>query len=280
MLWCRAVVHRVATAIVIASHHRRPRTAYRPLQLVLTVLLVALMAAGCEMSLGSSAGVYDKSTAEREVARIAKDQIPTKIVVTCPKTVKVEKGKTFTCSVSLPQFDRSGDAKFTIKDTDEVSGKVVVRVKNIAIGSKIEQLLEQRIAEKTGKTGSVTCDPVLAVTDGEPIECRYSDSSLKDGQDQAVLITVNTKKDPYNPEAVDFQLYKVFAGSKLAESVERSLGAQVTKQKAKLANVICPDAIDLIPDSTVTCSGEVDGTATDIEVTIKDEQGNYNAKLV
>jgi hypothetical protein len=141
----------------------------------IVVLIAALAAAGC----GSD--TVDAGKAEQGLESSSLSTSSTKITsASCPNDVKKEKGQTFTCDVKL---SGGGKAKVTVTQTSSHNtfsyaykpGSVVIP------GSKIDQQLEQDLADAGIKNAQVNCPSSVTVKLDTTVTCPVALSSGAQG---------------------------------------------------------------------------------------------------
>ena len=136
-----------------------------------TVLVGILATAGC-----GSDDTVDASKAEQGIESSSLSTSTTQITsASCPKDIKKEKEKTFTCDVKL---SGGGKAKVAVTQTSDhntfsyafKSGSVVLP------GSTVDKSVEQDLATAGVKGATVNCPDTVPVKPGSTVTCPVTGS--------------------------------------------------------------------------------------------------------
>lgn len=104
--------------------------------------------------------------------------------VTCPESVKIEKGATFECTAELG----SAKANVVLRQEDDKGYVKVVSVKGIIVGKKAEAAIAEQLGQRFNAHFTVDCGaPVRAATPGDKFTCAAKDAAGKGGP---VTVTV------------------------------------------------------------------------------------------
>jgi hypothetical protein len=159
------------------------------------VILVGVLATG---GCGSDATV-DASKAEQGIESSSLSTSTTQITsASCPKDIKKEKDKTFTCDVKL---SGGGKAKVTVTQTSNhntfsyalKSGSVVLP------GSTVDKAVEQDLASAGIKGTTVNCPATVPVKPGTTVTCPVAGSS---GRQASVTFTFSNASGTVDSSSV------------------------------------------------------------------------------
>lgn len=141
--------------------------------------------AGCSFQASCGSKKLDMKKAQEFVStKLAEDVGEKPTNVTCPESVKIEKGKTFECTADF------GAAKATVvmSQEDDEGFVKVTSVTGILIGKKAEAAIAERLGKQFNAHFTVDCGaPVRAATAGDSFTCTANDGAGKGGP---VTVTV------------------------------------------------------------------------------------------
>lgn len=164
------------------DERRRSPAAHLRTAGAVAMALAALAAAGC----GSSGDTSSKTTTasdvpartvdDQQVEQGIKDDLSTSTVdvtkVSCPSDVPVQKGDTFTCSVT---FSNEASGKVTV--TQQGANKYTYTLKSGSVeipGSEVESQIEKQLAAEGAPDATATCPQTIVVKVGTTVTCDLS----------------------------------------------------------------------------------------------------------
>jgi hypothetical protein len=158
---------------VMDAHHRLALRAS-----VAGVLAVGTLSAGCGSSSDDTASSETKTVDDAQVEQAIKDDLGTSVAVTsakCPSDVPVEKGDTFTCTVTLAN---GATGKATV--TQEGLNKYTYELKAGSVqipGSAADAAVEKSLAAQGIANATVSCPENIIVKVGTTVTCNVTGGS-------------------------------------------------------------------------------------------------------
>lgn len=141
--------------------------------------------AGCSFQASCGSKKLDMKKAQEFVStKLAEDVGEKPANVTCPESVKIEKGTTFECTAEF------GATKATVVMTqeDDEGFVKITSVTGILIGKKAEAAIAEQLGKRFNAHFTVDCGaPVRAATAGDRFTCSAKDAAGKGGP---VTVTV------------------------------------------------------------------------------------------
>lgn len=147
--------------------------------------VIALAFAGCSFQASCGGKSLNMENAKKFVTKMMTEQAgapPT--TVTCPDSVKLEKGKTFECTATYG----ASEAKLLIDQDDDQGNVTVKSVTGVVLAKRAEAEIAEQIGKQTNLHVTVDCgERVHPATAGHKLTCKATDAN---GQSVTVEVEV------------------------------------------------------------------------------------------
>jgi hypothetical protein len=171
---------------------------------IVAPVLVALAATGCGSSSGDSTSTtaQTRTVDDQQVEQGIEQSLSTSSTkvtkVSCPSDEPVEKGATFTCSVT---FSNSATGKVTV--TQQGANRYTYKLKSGSVqipGSSVEAQLKKELASGGAPNATVNCPDNIIVKTGTTVTCDVS--GAQGAANGTVTFTFSDAEGTVDPSSV------------------------------------------------------------------------------